>query len=38
MVPKDAKIGDTIHMILEVKDSRKAPFTRYQRVIAKIEE
>jgi hypothetical protein len=35
-VPKDAAVGDTIHMILEVKDGRKNPFTRYQRVIVKI--
>ena len=32
-IPEDAKPGDTIHMICEVKDSGKPALTRYQRVI-----
>ncbi len=37
-VPEDAAVGDTIHLFLEVKDTRKNPFTRYQRVIVKVVE
>jgi hypothetical protein len=33
VAPSDAKTGDTIHVILEVKDSGSPPLTRYQRVI-----
>ena len=36
-VPQDAKAGDTIHMILEVKDSGTPPLTRYQRVIVTVK-
>lgn len=32
-VPSDAKFGNTIHIILEVKDDGKPALTRYQRVI-----
>jgi hypothetical protein len=32
-VPADAKTGNTIHVILEVKDSGTPQLTRYQRVI-----
>lgn len=35
-VPADARSGQTIHLILEVTDSRKPVLTRYQRVIAKV--
>lgn len=35
-VPKDAKIGTSIHVILEVTDSKVPKLTRYQRVIATI--
>lgn len=35
-VPENAKSGDTIHIILEVADSYENPFTRYQRVIVKV--
>jgi len=33
VIPSDAKIGDTIHLILEVRDSGSPALTRYQRVI-----
>lgn len=33
VVPRDAKAGDTIHLILEVTDDGEIPLTRYQRVI-----
>ena len=35
-VPTDARSGQTIHLILEVTDSREPVLTRYQRVIAKV--
>ncbi len=35
-IPDDAKSGDTIHMICEVKDSGTPTFTRYKRVIITI--
>ncbi|QHT70666.1 DUF1593 domain-containing protein [Rhodocytophaga rosea] len=35
-VPKDAPTGKTIHIILEVTDSKEPKLTRYQRVIATI--
>ncbi len=38
IVPKDAKVGDTIHVILEVSDSGKPKLTRYQRVVVKVTE
>lgn len=36
VVPRDAKPGQTIHMILEVKDRAARPMTRYARVIATV--
>ena len=33
IMPADCKIGDTIHLILEVTDTREINLTRYQRVI-----
>lgn len=36
-VPKDAKSGETIHLILEVTDAGTPQLTRYQRVIATVE-
>jgi hypothetical protein len=38
IIPEDAMVGDILHLILEVKDTRVKPFTRYQRVIVKVEE
>lgn len=35
-VPEDAPLWQTIHIILEVTDSRIPTLTRYQRVVAKI--
>lgn len=35
-VPKDAKSGDTIHIILEVQDNGKHHMKRYQRVIVTV--
>ncbi|MCJ8164065.1 DUF1593 domain-containing protein [Pontibacter sp. E15-1] len=35
-VPKDARKGETIHLILEVKDSGTPSLTRYRRVIATV--
>ena len=35
-VPKDAKSGDTIHIILEVQDNAKHHMKRYQRVIVTV--
>ena len=32
-MPNDIKKGETIHIILEVSDSKTLPLTRYQRVI-----
>jgi hypothetical protein len=37
-VPKTAKAGDTIHLILEVADAGTPSLTRYQRVIATVVE
>ena len=37
MVPMDAKPGNKIHIILEVKDSGSPPLTRYQRVIVTVK-
>lgn len=36
-VPSDAKSGETIHIILEVKDNGAPQLTRYQRVIVTIQ-
>jgi hypothetical protein len=36
-VPADAKTGNTIHVILEVKDAGSPPMTRYQRVIVTVK-
>lgn len=36
-VPADAKAGQTLHLILEVKDNGSPAITRYQRVIATVE-
>jgi len=38
IIPKDARIGDTIHIILEVTDSGIPRLTRYQRVIVNVIE
>jgi hypothetical protein len=35
-VPRDARPGDTIHLILEAEDSGAPPLTRYQRVIVTV--
>ena len=35
-IPRDARPGDTIHLILEVEDSGAPPLTRYQRVIVTV--
>lgn len=37
MIPADAKTGETIHLILEVRDSGVPAITRYQRVIITME-
>ena len=36
-VPDDAKIGETIHVILEATDNGAPPLTRYQRVIVRVQ-
>ena len=36
-MPNDIKKGETIHVILEVTDSKAIPLTRYQRVIIQCE-
>lgn len=36
-VPKDAQIGDTIHLICEVTDSGKPSLTSYKRVIITVD-
>jgi len=36
-IPADAKTGDTIHIIFEVKDSGTPPLTRYQHVIVTVK-
>lgn len=35
-VPEDAKIGDTIHIIVEAKDDYELPMTRYQRAVVTV--
>ena len=37
-IPKDAKVGQTIHIILEVTDDGAPALTRYQRVIVTVRE
>lgn len=37
IIPKDAKPGQTIHIILEVSDSGTPVLTRYQRVIIEVK-
>lgn len=37
ILPNDIKQGETIHLILEVSDSKTPQQTRYQRVIVKSE-
>lgn len=37
IIPKDAKEGDTIHIICEVTDNGTPHLTRYQRVIIKVK-
>jgi hypothetical protein len=37
VVPSDAKVGNTIHIICEVMDNGAPPLTRYQRVVIEIE-
>lgn len=37
-VPEDAKIGDTIHIIVEAQDDDELPITRYQRVIVTVAD
>lgn len=37
IVPKDAKWGQTIHIICEVKDSGTPQLTRYQRVVVEVK-
>ena len=36
VVPRDARPGQTIHLILEVRDAGAPPLTRYQRVIVTV--
>ena len=36
-VPKDAKTGETIHVVIEITDSGTPPLTRYKRVVAEIK-
>ena len=38
VVPDDAKIGDTIHIIFEAQDDYELPITRYQRVIVTVAD
>jgi hypothetical protein len=38
VVPLDAKTGNTIHIIVEVKDSGSPQLTRYQRVIVTVRQ
>ena len=37
VVPQDAKTGDTLHMVVTVRDNGKPVLTRYQRVIITVE-
>jgi len=36
-VPEDAKVGDTIHIILEVQDNGAHNLKHYQRVIVTVK-
>jgi len=36
-VPEDAKLGQTIHVILEATDNGTPPLTRYQRVVVTVQ-
>jgi Protein of unknown function (DUF1593) len=36
-IPKTAKKGETIHLILQVSDTQPLPLTRYQRVIVRVK-
>ena len=38
VVPEDAKPGQTIHMILSVRDRAEKSFTRYQRIVATVKK
>lgn len=38
VVPEDAQDGDTIHMVITVKDDGAHNMTHYQRVIVKVQE
>ncbi|WP_019991295.1 DUF1593 domain-containing protein [Rudanella lutea] len=38
LIPKDAKGGQTIHLILEATDTGSPALTRYERVVVKIRE
>ena len=38
VVPEDAKIGDTIHIIVEAQDDYELPITRYQRAIITVAD
>jgi hypothetical protein len=37
VVPSDAKIGQTMHFILEVEDNGKPSLTRFQRIVGQIK-
>jgi len=37
LVPKDAQRGDTVHIVLEATDDGTPPFTRYRRLIVRIQ-
>jgi len=37
-IPEDANIGDTIHLIFEVKDDAKNPMKTYKRVVLTVTE
>ena len=36
-VPRDARRGQTIHLILEAEDDGTPPMTSYQRVVATVK-
>ena len=36
VVPADARTGDTIHLVVEVRDSGSPQLTRYQRVVVHV--
>jgi hypothetical protein len=37
-VPRDAAVGETIHVIVEVTDDGSPPLTRYRRVVAEVRQ